>query len=479
MTAPTVLWFRQDLRLRDHPALVAAAAAGPVLPVYILDDDAPGRWRMGGASRWFLHGALEELAAALKERGGFLALRRGKATDILRELAKDVGAASVHFTRRYEPFAVKEEAALRRALDASGVACKRYGGSLLAEPEDIRTGGGEPYKVFSPFWRALRQAAEPEPAKQVPRGLSFAAPIASDDLADWGLLPTKPDWAGGLRETWKSGEEGARSQLKSFLSEALKTYPEDRDRPDRDGTSRLSPYLHFGAISPRECWRAAMARAEEQGGAWDKGAEAFIRELGWRDFSHQLLFHWPDLPTDPWKEEFARFPWRDDAAGFRAWTKGQTGYPIVDAGMRQLWQTGWMHNRVRMMVASFLTKHMLIPWRKGADWFWDCLVDADLANNSASWQWVAGSGADAAPYFRVFNPVLQGKKFDPDGTYVRRFVPELEKLPSAHVHAPWEAPADMLEEAGIVLGDTYPKPIVDLMAGRDRALAAYERIKAS
>ncbi len=474
---PIIVWFRQDLRLRDHAALCAAATDAPVLPVYVLDDESPGRWRRGGASRWWLHHSLAALQTDLKARGGHLTLLRGNATKILRGLAKETGARSVYFTRCYESWAVKVETALRTALDQEGIGCRRFGGGMLTEPEAIRTGLDDPYKVFSPFWKALRQQADPGAAHQVPRNLAFAKSPENNALDDWNLLPTKPDWAGGLRDAWTPGEDGARKALGRFLEEALDDYPDERNRPDRKGTSRLSPHLHFGEISPADCWRAALHVAGQRGGEWDKGAEAFIRELGWRDFCRQLLFHWPDLPADPWKEEFANFPWRKDKAGFRAWTRGQTGYPIVDAGMRQLWETGWMHNRVRMIVASFLTKHMLIPWQKGQDWFWDCLVDADLANNAANWQWVAGSGADAAPYFRVFNPVLQGKKFDPSGDYVRRFVPELAKLPEAHIHAPWGGSDDVLAEAGVVLGETYPKPIVDLAAGRDRALAAYQKIK--
>ncbi len=475
--APIIVWLRQDLRLRDHAAFCAAAETAPILPVYVLNDESAGRWRMGGASRWWLHQSLTALQADLKERGGHLTLLRGNATKILLSLVKETGARSVYFTRCYEPWAMKVETALRTALDADGIGCRRFGGAMLAEPEAIRTGSGDPYKVFSPFWKALRGAVDPGGARRVPRDLTFTKPPQSDALDNWNLLPAKPDWAGGLRETWTPGEDGARKALRRFLDEALGDYPEDRDRPDREGISRLSAHLHFGEISPADCWRAVLHAAEECGGTWERGAEAFIRELGWRDFCHQLLFHWPDLPADPWKEEFVNFPWRKDEAGFRAWTKGLTGYPIVDAGMRQLWETGWMHNRVRMIVASFLTKHMLIPWQKGQDWFWDCLVDADLANNAANWQWVAGSGADAAPYFRVFNPVLQGRKFDPSGEYVRRFVPELAKLPGAHIHAPWEAPDDVLSGAGVILGETYPKPIVDLAAGRHRALAAYQKIK--
>jgi deoxyribodipyrimidine photo-lyase len=345
------------------------------------------------------------------------------------------------------------------------------------EPWRIKTRQGEPYKVFTPFWKALRAAMPPDRPLAAPehvRGV-MSGP-ESDRLDDWGLLPTMPDWAGGLREAWTPGEAGARARLEAFLEEGLDRYADGRDRPDRSGTSRLSPHLHFGEVSPRQAWHGALG-AQASRDLPERQVGAFLRELGWREFCLHLLHHWPRLPVQAWRSDFAAFAWAEDRAGLSAWQAGRTGYPIVDAGMRELWRTGWMHNRVRMVAASFLVKHLLIPWQDGEAWFWDTLVDADLASNAANWQWVAGSGADAAPYFRIFNPVLQGRRFDPDGAYVRQWVPELGRLPANHVHAPWEAPAAVLEGAGVRLGIDYPHPLVDHKAARKRALAAFDAIR--
>jgi len=475
---PALLWFRQDLRLTDNPALAAAVArGGPIVPVHILDDTTPGEFRAGGASRWWLHRSLEAIGAELNKRNSKLVLRRGKADDIVPQLVEETGAAAVFWNRCYEPFAVERDKRIKTTLSDAGVEPRSFNAALLHEPWTVSTQQNEPYKVFTPFWKAIR-ALDKEPAgKSAPK--SIPAPStwpASDALDDWELMPTKPDWAGGLRAAWQPGEAGAKKRLADFLDGTLADYPDGRDRPDRPGTSRLSPHLHFGELGPRQVWQAVAARASASKGL-DSAAEAFLRELGWREFTHHLLWHWPTLPADNWKNQFDVFPWRDDATELAAWQRGMTGYPIIDAGMRELWQSGWMHNRVRMIAASFLIKDLLIDWRIGEAWFWDTLVDADLAQNAASWQWVAGSGADAAPYFRIFNPILQGRKFDPDGDYVRRYVPELAKLPATHIHAPWEAPEDMLADAGVVLGETYPAPIVDHKAARDRALAAYDAIR--
>ena len=479
-SSPVLVWFRQDLRLADHRALHAAIkSGGPIIPLYILDDETPGDWRPGGASRWWLHGSLASLAAGFDKLGSRLVLRRGAAAETLQAIIEETGATTVHVTRRYEPWADSLDRHLSDALSEKNIDFKRFAGSLLFEPEALRTKAGDPFKVFTPFYKACLDLEPPKAPLPRPEG-GLPKPDAwpaSDNLEDWALLPTKPDWAGGLRERWEPGEAGAEARLLDFLDEAMAGYKERRDRPDLFGTSRLSPYLHFGEISPRRCWQAVEDRLSENSGGGARGARSYQRELVWREFSHHLLAHWPDLPTKAFRPEFEEFPWETDEAALGAWQKGQTGYPIVDAGMRELWQTGWMHNRVRMVTASFLIKHLLLHWRKGEAWFWDTLVDADLANNAASWQWVAGSGADAAPYFRIFNPILQGRKFDPNGDYVRRYVPEIAKLPNEHLHAPWEAPKAVLEEAGVTLGETYPAPMVDHGKARQRALDAYQRIK--
>tara|TARA_B100000614_G_scaffold261985_1_gene293540 strand:+ start:5569 stop:7101 length:1533 start_codon:yes stop_codon:yes gene_type:complete len=466
---PSIVWFRRDLRLDDNPALAAAASRGaPVLPIFILDPEE----EIGGASRWWLHGSLASLSENLGKLGLPLVLRRGVPESILSAVAREIAAEAVFWNRCYEPRATARDKRLKSSLSDAGLEVHSFNGSLLAEPWEVKTGSGDPYKVFTPFWRALSQRSFDAPLA-APRKLDRVKDIATDRLADWGLLPAKPDWAGGLRETWTPGEAGAHARLETFVERSMSEYPDARDLPDREGTSRLSPHLHWGDVSPRRIWQ--VVRDAEGGGG--RAGDAFLRELAWRDFACHLLFNWPEIATGNWKREFDAFPWMSDEASFEAWRLGRTGYPIVDAGMRQLWQTGWMHNRVRMIAASFLIKHLMIDWREGAAWFEDTLVDADLAVNRASWQWVAGSGADAAPYFRIFNPVLQGEKFDGAGDYVRAFVPELSKLDARYIHKPWEAPPSNLEKAGIVLGDTYPAPIVDHARARARALAAFEEIR--
>lgn len=476
---PVVLWFRQDLRLADHRALLAAVATGaPLIAVYVLDDAAAGPWRMGGASRWWLGRSLASLDRSLARYGGRLVLRHGDTRAILPALVAETGARAVYCSRAYEPWARRLEDDLKLSFDGAGIAFKRFGGTLLREPEELRTKAGEPFKVYSPLWRALMALGAPRLPAAAPERIRFAdSPIGSDVLADWGLQPTRPDWSGGMDAAWSPGEAGATERLETFLARSLRGYSDDRNRPDLPATSRLSPHLHFGEISPQTCWHRACAVAQGRTG-FERGLETFLKELVWREFSYHLLVHWPDLPDKPFRREFGAFPWADDPGGLRAWQRGMTGFPIVDAGMRELWSTGWMHNRVRMIVASFLVKDLLIPWQTGEAWFWDTLVDADLASNAASWQWVAGSGADAAPYFRVFNPVTQGIKFDPDGSYVHRWVPELARLPAPLVHEPWTAPVLLLREAGIELGRTYPHPIVDHAVMRDRALQAFQALKA-
>jgi len=463
----TLLWFRRDLRLHDHAALTAAAAGGrTVVACYVHDGAAEGG--PGGASRWWLHGSLVALAREIERHGGRLLLRRGGAAHAISALAQELGVVEVHASKSYEPRGRDAEADVRRALAAIGVRFVVHAGAVLFDPERLATGAGLPYRMFTPFWRACLR--EPEPARPAlsPRELHFAAPdVASDDLDEWRFLPQRPDWAVGFRAAWTPGEAAAQDRLKRFVAHGVAEYPASRDRPAEHGSTRLSPHLHFGEVSPRAVWHAVRSSSATT------GADALLRELGWREFARYLLWHWPSFATESFRPEFARFPWRNDAVALDRWQRGQTGYPLVDAGMRELWHTGWMHNRVRMVAASFLVKHLLVPWQCGADWFWDTLVDADLASNSLGWQWVAGSGADAAPYFRVFNPRLQGERFDSEGDYVRRWVPELAALPAEDIHAPSEAPALTLRAAGVELGKTYPRPIVEHATARKRALEAY------
>ena len=480
--SPIIVWFRQDLRLGDNPALVAAVATGhPIIPLYILDDATPAKWRMGAASRWWLHGSLAALAQAFSSRGRTsasrptLVLRRGDAIQILPRLVAETQARGVYWNRCYEPHAVRRDRHIKETLLREGIEAKSFNASLLFEPWTVKTGSGTPFRVFTAFWRACAPlpVEAPLPPPGDIKGIGDGSP-AGDALADWRLLP-RPDWASGLRATWQPGEANAEAQLQRFLDDGIAGYRDNRDHPSLRGTSRLSPHLQFGEIGPRQIRHAVELHQHAKGNTQD--AETFLKEIGWREFSYHLLFHFPALPESPLRPGFADFPWRKDPEALRAWQRGQTGYPIVDAGMRELWATGWMHNRVRMIVASFLVKDLLLPWQTGEAWFWDTLVDADLANNSASWQWVAGCGADAAPYFRIFNPVLQGERFDPDGDYIRRWVPELATLPKAVIHAPWNASPAILSDNGVSLGRDYPLPIVDHGAARDRALAAFAALK--
>ncbi len=479
MSNATLLWLRQDLRTDDHPALAAAVArGGPVIPVYIWAPDEEGPWPPGGASRWWLHQSLAALEKALRDKGSRLILRSGSSLDVLRALLKETGADAVYWSRRYEPAAIARDTAIKEALREDGLEVKSFNAALLVEPWALANQQGDPYKVFTPFWKSAVKAIDIPEA--IPAPGSLGAPDqwpASASLDSFGLEP-KIDWAGAIAEAWPPGEVGAQAELGAFLDERAPDYKDGRDRPGVRGTSRLSPYLHFGEISPRRVWQASVeAHGIRPPNKNETGAEAFVRELYWREFAHYVIYHFPTTDRAPLRAEFAAFPWEDNADALRVWQRGQTGYPMVDAGMRELWHTGWMHNRVRMIVASFLVKHLLIPWQRGADWFWDTLVDADLANNSMGWQWTAGCGADAAPYFRIFNPITQGKKFDSDGEYVRRWVPELKALPTPHLHAPWDASDDVLGAAGVVLGETYPEPIIDHSEARQRALDAYEHIK--
>jgi deoxyribodipyrimidine photo-lyase len=477
--APIVVWFRDDLRVSDHPALAAAAASvRPVAAVWVLDLESSGLRPPGAASRWWLAGSLRALARALGERGVALTLRRGPAVRVIAEVAAQTGAAEVVWNRRWEPAAAAVDRAVEAALVSGGVAVRTFQAALLAEPDRVRTKAGRPFGVFTPFLRHLRALPAPRAPLPAPGPMRGIDGLASDTLDAWGLEPTKPDWAAGFRDLWTPGEAGAQRKLADFVDGALAGYAAARDRPDIAGTSRLSPHLRFGEISPFQVFHAALlAREAGRGRATAQDVDKFIAELAWREFSYHLLAHNPRLATESYQPRFDAFPWRDDPDGLRAWQRGKTGYPIVDAGMRELWTTGFMHNRVRMVVASFLVKHLLIDWRAGERWFWDTLLDADPANNPASWQWVAGSGADAAPYFRIFNPVLQGEKFDPDGAYVKRFVPELAGLSAKIVHKPFDATPIELRSAGVTLGKDYPAPLVDHKVARERALAALAATK--
>ncbi len=479
--APIIVWFRADLRLHDHAALSAAAATGaPVIPVYVHDEETPGGWQRGGASRWWLHESLKSLDEDLRKLGSSLVFARGPALDVLRDMARETGAGAIFWSRAYEASEIKLERKLHGALEGAGVRCRRFSGALLFEPEDIKTGAGTAYRQFTPFYKTCLSKLEPGATIRAPAALPRVPDgVESDRLEAWGLKPVKPDWSSSIAAAWTPGESGAQARLDRLVDEILQGYPASRDFPGTDGTSRLSPHLHFGEVSPRVVWNAVKMAAGAKGGQLDAGMECFLRQLLWREFCHHLLFDRPSLATAPLRPEFAKFPWQNNAGTLEAWQQARTGYPIVDAGMRELYSTGWMHNRVRMVVASFLVKHLLLSWQHGAEWFQDTLVDADHANNSANWQWVAGCGADAAPYFRIFNPVLQGKKFDANGAYVKAWVPELARLPKTRIHEPWKANKAELEKARINIGETYPQRIVDLGEGRKRALAAYESIKCS
>jgi deoxyribodipyrimidine photo-lyase len=482
-TPPSIVWFRDDLRLSDHPALHAAATRGaPLVCLYVLDEESssmrPPRGRpIGSASRWWLAQSLRSLQASLAARGQTLVLRRGPAAKVIADLAQQVQASTVHWIGSEIPSETAVEQDVRAALDNIGVAVCSFPSDLLAKPTSLRNKEGRGLRVFTPFWKRVLSLGDPPHPLPAPKTLTAGPQIASDDLASWHLEPTHPDWAAGLRNTWTPGEAAAQERLKDFLDNDIADYASLRDRPDRDGTSRLSPHLRFGEISPRQVWHAANFAAARRP-AIASGVGKFLSELGWREFSRHLLFDLPQLAEKNLQPSFDAFPWRKDTKALRAWQRGRTGYPIVDAGMRELWHTGIMHNRVRMVVASFLVKHLLIDWRHGEKWFWDTLVDADPGSNPASWQWVAGSGADAAPYFRVFNPILQGEKFDPDGAYVSKWVPELARLPAKLIHQPWEATPMELAAAGVTLGKTYPEPIVDHKAARARALSAYAETRA-
>lgn len=473
---PAIVWFRNDLRIKDNEALVAASQHSCVVPVFIRETNSQAR-AAGGARNWWLHHSLAGLSHDLEELGAPLVLLSGDSPALIDKLFETTGASAVYWNRRYDPACLELDATLKANLQDKDLIAESFAGQLLHEPTKLRTGSGTHYKVYSPFWRALEPDVENRPPLDAPEQLTpldEATGLATESLDSWKLLPTKPDWSGGLADAWTPGETGAHERLADFIEDRMQGYSDRRDMPGVDATSGLSPHLACGEITPAQIFEAL--KTTENDAAPDDRTK-FRKEVGWREFAWHLLANEPALAEKNHNPKFDAFPWRDDHSALDAWQKGLTGYPIVDAGMRQLWQTGWMHNRVRMVVASFLTKHLLIDWRTGEDWFWDTLVDADPASNAASWQWVAGSGADASPYFRIFNPVLQGEKFDPEGDYVRRFVPELADMPKKFIHKPWAAPDQVLETAGVRLGDTYPHPIIDHQLARDRALTAYQQIK--
>ena len=472
--SPTILWFRKDLRLADNSALAAAIEAGaPVIPVFIWSPDEAGDWAPGAASKWWLHQALKCLGEALGVRSGQLVLRQGDSLEELRDMIEKTGATRVYWNRRYEGPLRELDATIKRELRDDGIEVESFNSSLLNEPHTASTGAGKPYKVYTPYWRKVKDRKVDAPVEPDLDAMTFpdAYPqtVALDSL---GLLP-KQQWYRKFYSHWDVSESAAEERLDHFLDQPVEDYNDARDIPGEDGTSGLSPYLHWGLIGPRQ----VMAALRHKHDLRAEGPQVFAKEIYWREFAYNVLYHFPGTPDAPLQEKYADFPWEPDEATLRRWQRGQTGYPIVDAGMRQLYATGWMHNRVRMVVSSLLVKHLLQDWREGARWFWDTLVDADLASNTLGWQWSAGCGADAAPYFRVFNPITQGEKFDPDGDYVRKWVPEIAKLPNKYIHEPWEAPDGILEYAGVELGKDYPEPIIEHKKGRERALAALDKVK--
>jgi deoxyribodipyrimidine photo-lyase len=472
--APTILWFRKDLRLKDNSALKAAIEAGaPVIPLFIWSPDESGAWAPGAASKWWLHQALKSLSESFKEVSGEFVLREGDYLGQLRDIIEKTGAKRVYWNRRYESPHRELDASIKRQLREDGIEVESFNSSLLNEPHTAATGGGNPYKVYTPYWKKVKDRMIEPIAESNIDSLKFADPYPETlALKSLGLLP-EMQWHHKFVQHWEVSEAAAQERLEKFLNQPVEGYNQARDIPSEDGTSSLSPYLHWGLIGPRQIMHALKSKRD----LGKEGPEVYAKEIYWREFAYNVLYHFPKTPDAPLHEKYTDFPWEPDANALKRWQRGQTGYPIVDAGMRQLYATGWMHNRVRMVVSSLLVKHLLQDWREGASWFWDTLVDADLASNTLGWQWSAGCGADAAPYFRVFNPITQGKKFDAEGDYVRKWVPEIAKLPNKFIHEPWEAPVGILEYAGVELGKDYPKPIIDHKEGRARALAALDQFK--
>lgn len=472
MTA-SIVWFRLDLRIQDNSALQAAIQEGlPIVPVYIWSPEEDAPFQPGGASKWFLHHALEDLEAELNTIGLKLILRSGTSKEVLKQLITETKAAHIFWNRCYEPSSIKRDSQLKKSLAGSDLELKSFNSNLLYEPPLIKNKQGNPFQVYTPFWKHCSSLSFTDPVKV--STTEAKAPTKwphSETLKSFDLLP-KIHWDTHFKTFWTPTHAGAQTHLKHFVSEIAHSYHQTRNFPDQEGTSRLSPYLHFGMLGPRQIVAAVQSKVSQ-----GTGSQTFIKEVVWREFAYHLLYYFPELPTKPLVSAFEQFPYKRNKAYITAWQKGLTGYPIVDAGMRQLYKLGWMHNRMRMVTASFLIKHLLQPWQVGNKWFWDTLVDADLANNTLGWQWVAGCGPDAAPYFRIFNPILQSEKFDSDGIYIKTFVPELAKLPVPYLHRPWEAPPAVLKQAGVELGKTYPHPIVDHTEARRKALEAYDHIK--
>ncbi len=463
-----IVWFRQDLRLSDNPAFFEACTQHEtIMPLYILDEKLS---LLGEAQSWWLHHSLNALTISLQQLGLKLVLRKGDPLEIILELANTLSIDAIYWNRCYEPLAIERDKKIKAALPTHGIEVVSFNASLLHEPWTIHNKSGDFFKVFTPYWKTCRQTLVLRPIKELTKRPT-SADVVSDELNTWQLLP-RLNWASQFPNFWTPGEEGAKQQLNNFINHHLHGYKINRDFPAKDATSRLSPHLHFGELSPSAILRA-IELAKLNPHCDLAGAEHFLSELGWREFSYYLLYHVPTLPLKSFKPEFDAFPWQNDESLLKCWQKGMTGYPIIDAGMRELWATGYMHNRVRMITASFLTKGLFVDWRLGADWFLDTLVDADLANNSASWQWVAGCGADAAPYFRIFNPVLQSQKFDPQGIYIRRWVPELASLGNDAIHAPWEA----ADSTAIYAKTSYPRPIINHKEARAKALYYYRQLK--
>jgi deoxyribodipyrimidine photo-lyase len=474
----TLVWFRQDLRIADNPALAAALERGPVIPLYILDEHHCGEWALGGAQRWWLHQSLAALSERLRECGSRLILRHGRSEEVIAQLLVSNDVDAVYWNRRYEPAAIQQDTKLKESLRAQGIDVRSFNSALLNEPWSIANLSGKPFQVFTPYWRHCLKLADPRPPEPVLTSIPcpdrWPHSAALDSLQ---LMPTIA-WYQEMARTWTPGEHGAAQNLKEFVKDTVWSYTETRNLPAMRGTSMLSPHLRFGEISPHQVWHAVKARGmRDHIPTSEWRPHQYLTEIYWREFAYHLLFHFAHTPTEPLRPEFARFPWARNPAHLQAWQRGRTGVPMIDAGMRQLWATGWMHNRVRMIVGSFLVKNLLLPWQDGSRWFWDTLVDADLASNTLGWQWCAGCGADAAPFFRIFNPVSQGEKFDPQGEYVRRWVPELARLPDSDIHSPWDAASEVLGAAGVTLGRDYPHPMVDLKATRARALDAYQTMR--
>lgn len=470
---PVIVWFRQDLRVQDNDALNAAIKTNlPIIPLYIKEDDEHLKWGMGAASSWWLHYSLINLSQELKKIGLNFIIRKGICKNVLEELVKETSAGTLFWNRCYEPASIKRDSEIKADFQSHGFTVQSFNANLLFEPWDVCNKQKKPFQVFTPFWKTCLQSEIKFPSYLTPNVSykSYSNKIHSESVDSLKLLP-EIHWDAGFKKYWKPGSTSAEKVLIEFLEEDILHYKEARDRPDLKGVSHLSPYLHFGEISPRMIWQHVKLKFDSE-----PKVECYLRQLGWREFAHHLLYHFPHTTSLPLRKEFMNFPWKNDADQLKAWQKGMTGYPLVDAGMRELWATGWMHNRVRMVVGSFLVKDLLIAWQFGAEWFFDTLLDADLANNTLGWQWVAGCGADAAPYFRIFNPTTQAEKFDPDGFYIRKWVPELKLLPTKWIHKPFDAPANVLEDAGVELGKTYPKPIVDHAKARNLALDALKNM---